>query len=42
MDIPKIENAICECASRTRDALFTLKLNAEDLEYYFSRNKFTG
>ena len=40
IDIPKIENAICECAPGTKEAEFTLKLKPEDLEYYLSRNKF--
>ena len=40
IDIPKIENAVCECAPGTKDAEFTLKLKPEDLKYYLSRNKF--
>ena len=41
IDIPAIENAICECAPRTKDAEFTLKLEPKDLDHYLVRNKFS-
>lgn len=41
IDIPTVENVVCECAPATKDAEFTLTLKRQDLAYYLARNKFS-